>query len=134
MAEPGNLVEFEANPVNDSSAQIVGDVTLVKEEKAATVAAATGGTKTSSYADRDASIQYQSSRKDAIEFVGLILKADAVKLPAKQADKLESLEALVDHYTSKFLTDIGTQGAVSRAAGEENSPTDDTAKPTGDEE
>lgn len=141
IAEPGNMVTFDAEPINETSAQINGAVTLVEQPKSqATAPVANGSTASGSgsYADRDVSIRYQSSRKDALEFVSLIVKAEAVKLPAKQADKLEALEALVDHYTAIYLADIGTQGAVARASGaEEGTGVEDAGSPArtaGDEE
>jgi hypothetical protein len=139
IAEPGNMVTFDAEPINEASAQINGAVTLVEQPKA-TPAAAGGNAGLAQTLNlggaRDASIQYQSSRKDALEFVGLIVKAEAVKLPAKPADKLQALEALVDHYTAIYLADIGTQGAVARANGVDEKAEDagSPARTAGDEE
>ena len=110
IAEPGNRIEFMATANADGkSANVDGDVKLQ-----AASAAAAPGTPSLSGSARDNSIQYQSSRKDALEFVGLIVAADAVKLPAKQAAKLGALETLADHYTAKFFEDISTLGAVTR--------------------
>lgn len=47
-------------------------------------------------------IQMQSARNSAIEFVKLALSADAIKLPAKQADKADALFEFVNHYASLF--------------------------------
>lgn len=74
---------------------------------------------------RDSSIQYQSARKDALQFVDMILRAEQagkviVKLPAKEAARLEAVEALVDSYTAQYFHDIATFGAVSRSSGEES--------------
>lgn len=48
-------------------------------------------------------IELQSCRNSAIEMVGLLAKMEAVKLPAKQADKVPVVEELVNHYTLYFL-------------------------------
>lgn len=110
IAESGNVIEFSATPNTDGkSANVDGDVKL-----SAPAAVAATGTPALSGSARDNSIQYQSSRKDALEFVGLIVKTDAVKLPAKQAAKLVALTALVDQYTASFFEDINTLGAVTR--------------------
>jgi hypothetical protein len=67
---------------------------------------------------RESSIHYQSARKDALQLVDIITRTGAVKLPAKEAAKLEALEALVDSYTAQYFSDISTFGAVSRSSGE----------------
>ena len=116
IVEPGNLVTFEATQIDEKSMQITGRITAAEEPKqsgGAAAPAAGGG----SYAARDSSIQYQSSRKDALQFVDLLVRTSAVKLPEKQAAKLEAIEALVDHYTAQFTRDINTMGALARADG-----------------
>tara|TARA_R110000772_G_scaffold175148_1_gene287003 strand:- start:347 stop:835 length:489 start_codon:yes stop_codon:yes gene_type:complete len=52
---------------------------------------------------RDCSIQYQSSRKDAIQMLGVLLTAEAIKLPAKQADKYDAAMAIVEEMTAQFF-------------------------------
>lgn len=48
-------------------------------------------------------IELQSCRNSAIEMVALIVKAEALKLPAKAQDKAPVIEELVQHYTQFFL-------------------------------
>lgn len=48
-------------------------------------------------------IELQSCRNSAIEMVALIVKAEALKLPAKASDKAPVIEELVQHYTQFFL-------------------------------
>jgi hypothetical protein len=48
-------------------------------------------------------IELQSCRNSAIAFVAELVKAEAVKLPAKQADKALVIEELVKHYTKFFI-------------------------------
>jgi hypothetical protein len=64
---------------------------------------------------RDISIHYQSCRKDALVALGVLLQHDAVKLPAKQADKFDAALALVDEMTNQFylkLEDVIAAGGV----------------------
>lgn len=112
IAEAGNWVEFEATPNADGkSAQVVG--APKKLEKPATVE--TGNSGGGFNASREAGIQYQSARKDALQFVAIAVGQGAIKLPAKQSGKLKALEALVDTYTALYYEDIGSGGAVARA-------------------
>jgi len=128
IAEPGNTVTFEIDPINDNSAQIVGDVTKV-ETQTATVASVgqtpTGNNLGGQSGTREASIHYQSSRKDALTFLDIAVRSNAIKLPAKESAKLEALEALADHYCAAYFADLATFGAVTRA----NGAADDEATP-----
>jgi hypothetical protein len=51
---------------------------------------------------RNISIVYQSSRKDAIEFVAMLLANQAVPLPTKKSDQADAIKALVEDYASQF--------------------------------
>lgn len=115
VAESGNKITFEAemNP-DGSSATVKTAPTLVvpaPPTAAAPVAAAGGG-------DRQSSISYQSSRKDALQFLELALTNGAIVLPAAKAKKLGALEAALDRYTAQFFEDIATLGAITREAEE----------------
>jgi hypothetical protein len=131
IAESGNFIEFEAEPNPDGkSAQVKGPVKAASRPAAqAAVATAVGGGFS---AGREASIHYQSARKDALVFVSLLATTGAVKLPAKQALKLKALEALVDAYTAQYLEDIATGGAVARATAAAYS--EEAAEDSGDDE
>lgn len=115
VVESGSYIEFEADYNADGkSAQVKG--TPKKVTPAAPQAAPagvqggySGGTS------RDASIGYQSSRKDALLFVQIALANGAITLPAKASAKLAALDALVDSYTALYLEDISTGGAVTRS-------------------
>lgn len=130
--DPGNIagkvVEFEAGEDTGSGAQVKGKVTIVDSS---TSGKSSGGGGGGGYdPQKDNRIQYQSSRKDALEMVKILLDKGGVKLPSKTADIAEVIEGLVDHYTAQFFEDVGTFGAVARANGdngEEESPasTDD---------
>lgn len=47
-------------------------------------------------------IQFQASRNSAIAALDVLLKVEAVKLPAKQADKYDAALALLDELTARF--------------------------------
>lgn len=71
--------------------------------------AATPATK-SGYVDRQESIVYQSSRKDALTLVGLLLEHDALPISAStakagQAKRFEELSAYVDKITVQYFHD-----------------------------
>jgi len=56
--------------------------------------------------DRQDSIIYQSSRKDAIEMVNALLAKDMIDFgKAKGAQKIEMYEVYVDHYTTRLFDD-----------------------------
>jgi len=55
-----------------------------------------------SFDDRNVSIAYQSSRKDALVFVQLLVQTGAISLPAKKADQADALQALVEDYAAQF--------------------------------
>lgn len=52
------------------------------------------------------SIQYQSSRKDALEFVKLAMQADALPLPTKKSDRMDALQALVEDTTGRYYAAV----------------------------
>ena len=52
---------------------------------------------------RQDSIVWQSARNAAIELVGVMVQAEAVKLPAKQADRYSAMMALVGELTLQFV-------------------------------
>lgn len=85
------------------------------------------------WAEKDLTIQYQSARNAAIDFVQLIVSNDIVKLPAKTkvADRLAAIEGYLDLYTARFYLDTADKAAVGRAGDElatsDTLPTGDTA-------
>lgn len=123
ILEKGNTVEFEYSSINDSAAKLVGT------PKLASAKAAGGGGSSSGNSSTSNDIHYQSSRKDAVEFLKAVLSVGAIKLPAKESGKLEGLEKALDHYTAAFYADVETKGAVARVKGPK--PADEDAE--GDE-
>lgn len=123
--DAGDYIELEHEGVSEDgkSAPVVkGSVKKIEQPKTPSGGFAPAG--------RDINIHYQSARKDALEFVSLLVKAGAVKLPVKESGKLEALEALVDGYTAQYFADTATQGAVARANGTDGT---DTTKDVGEE-
>lgn len=55
---------------------------------------------------RDVSIAYQSSRKDALQFLDTMLQHDAIKLPAKADAKYDAALAILQELTNKFYLDL----------------------------
>jgi len=118
-------IEWEENAKGYKDA-VKGGVKKLEKPKNQPAAAKAGG---GGQPKDEGSIQYQSSRKDAIAYVQTVIAAGAVKLPAKEADKLAALDALVDLYTAKFYADIASKGAVARANGEDAPPAEDDGPP-----
>jgi hypothetical protein len=131
IAESGNRVTFEATPNPDGkSARIEGPVTLVKPQPAQTV----GSTGTPSWDGRNNSIVYQSSRKDAIEYVKLLLANGALPVPKDKKSIAGFLDAALDRYTAQFFEDVNTLGAVTRELEGGTAPTEAAEEGDEDEE
>ena len=85
------------------------------------------------WAEKDLTIQYQSARNAAIEFVNVLIANEVVKLPAKtKADeRLAVVEGYIDLYTARFYLDTAGKGAVGRSGDEldtqDTLPAGDTA-------
>lgn len=63
--------------------------------------------------DRQASIIYQSSRKDALHLVEILLSSDALpitgaKTKAGEAKRFDEIQAIVDKLTVRFYHDVDT--------------------------
>ena len=57
-------------------------------------------------------IELQSCRNSALELVKLLVSTEALKLPAKQADKVPVVEELVKHYTKYFIDENAGKEAI----------------------
>lgn len=84
---------------------------------ASTVSGGSGAAKTG-YVDRNDSIVYQSSRKDAIALIGLLLEHDALPMSAStakagQAKRFEEISAYVDKITVQYFNDVGSLRLLS---------------------
>lgn len=108
----GATVEFEGEVGRNGKSVFVVDASI--KEVAAAPAAASGGGGAPSMGSRDASIQYQSSRKDALVMVDLLIKTGALKLPEAPAKKAGVIEAAVDRFTAIYYEDIEQLGALAR--------------------
>lgn len=130
----GKVVSFEHDGDQVTSKPIVVQQTTVAPQDGAAKAAGTGAVGAVLGSAREASIHYQSARKDALQLVDILTRVGAVKLPAKEANKLEAVEALVDSYTSQYFSDISTFGAVARAKGEDGEAAKESTTADEDEE
>lgn len=108
----GDSVEFQATQNERGYWRIdKGTIKPVEAPVAASVpvgASARAGSTASAYKDnRQDSIVMQSSRKDALEFVKLLVEVGAVDFgKAKGADKQAIAEAYVDKYTDHFVEEV----------------------------
>lgn len=116
IVEEGNVIKFKRALVNDKADKVIGTPKLGSSADRAQANTATADAGGKGWGSNDAAIRYQSARKDALVMAGMALTSGAIKLPAKEAGKLEVLEALVDRYTAAFYADIETKGAVARTA------------------
>lgn len=55
-----------------------------------------------SFDERNISIAYQSSRKDALHLVEILVQSGSVALPAKKSDQADAIKALVEDYAAQF--------------------------------
>ena len=81
---------------------------------------------------REASIHYQSSRKDALALLAIQAELGILKLGSKAAEKENVLMAKLDILTAAFHEDIGTLGAVKRV--QEEADEDEDFDPDSDED
>ena len=115
----GDVLEFEIEQrgqfKNLKNPRVVqGGVSEVSNAPAPAQAArpAKGGVDPQVWVDKDTSILYQSSHKDALVFVGMLLQNGAVSLPTKKADQADAVNALVEDYSAQFF--IKTRGVVAQ--------------------
>jgi hypothetical protein len=130
----GKVVKFEVDGDNVTSKPEIIQSAPAEAAKAAPAAGVSSSLGATLGSTRESSIHYQSARKDALQLVDIITRTGAVKLPAKEAAKLEAIEALVDSYTAQYFHDISTFGAVARANGSDEDPAKAGPKDEEDEE
>jgi hypothetical protein len=123
----GDFVEFEAEKnergyldikkgtIKPGTAPAAAPVKAVSNNTGST----TGSGQTSGYSDnRQDSIVYQSSRKDALEFVSMLREEGLIDYgKAKGADKIAILETYVDKTTEHFIAEV-KQGKAFPSQGE----------------
>jgi hypothetical protein len=95
----GDSVSFEAKK---DQYGMVGDASsVVVNSSVGNSAGSSVAVVATSSNNRQNSIVYQSSRKDAINVVGILLDVDAISLPAKK-DKMDVILSLVDTITEEY--------------------------------
>lgn len=120
FVQVGTNVKFEGELGRNGKSVFV-DATAIQQQAQAAQAASSGGGGTN-WAKKDASIQYQSSRKDAIAVVDLLLRNGALVLPAAAGKKAGVVEAAIDRFTAIYFEDIDILGALDRAVVEAPAP------------
>jgi len=104
----GDVVGIEFDKKGDTRGQIK-NVTILEDKggpKGLQESSGGGGRSGGGYKaepGRQDSIVYQSSRKDALVAVGLLVSAEAIKLPAKPDAKRVIIEELIDELTAKYF-------------------------------
>lgn len=140
VMEQGNVVDIETSVKGQTT--YLNSAVLVSGAGSAQSGSWGGAAKPAAAAtayagydsNRQSSIEYQSARNAAIEYLKLAVGSEAIKLPEKPAAKLKAMDALLDAYTSQFYTDVAKLGAVKRAAGgDDEEDTATTAKEEDDE-
>lgn len=81
-------------------------------------AKATGGSAKASVAAyspnaTQLAISYQAARKDALQIIDMALRAEALSLGSKKAEKLSIIEAMVDQMTTQFFEDTKVLGKAT---------------------
>jgi len=143
-AEVGQFVSFLGEPGKNGSVNVDSKSVEVKqgEQSATGLAGAVAGAGSGAgkgtpvstsrdfptKAERDATqkrIEIQSCRNSALEFIDILIRTEAFKVPAK--NKVEALEQLLSHYIEKFLQEnSGDVGKTEKVAEPTGNPNDET--------
>lgn len=117
----GTSVRFEATQDAKGYWNADGSTLTTAAPQAQAYAAVASKVPTVSVTDlRQDSIIYQSSRKDSLEFVNMLLANGLIDFgKAKGAQKIEMVEIFLDNYTTRFFDDC-----KRLAPPEHNSPVD----------
>ena len=92
-----------------------------------------GSSKSAGGGDRQDSIVWQSSRKDALVAAGLILQVEAYALKGKTDEKRVQLDGLIDEITARYFADASdprkSVAYTTNAEIEADAATDEDAPP-----
>lgn len=61
-------------------------------------------------------IRHQACRNSALTFIDLLIKSDSLALPAKKADRMDAMKALLDDITAKFAAETVEYATCTKAA------------------
>ena len=100
--EEGQVIEFEFGNNGKFKNMMHETVKVLGTDSGSKPAPKGGAVDPQVWIDKDISILYQSCRKDAIQFVNVLLTSSAVTLPAKKADQADAIKALVEDYAAQF--------------------------------
>lgn len=117
---PGDWVEFSVTQNEKGYLDIdKGSIKPVPAPSGATSPSSVkASAPTTPYVDtRQDSIVYQSSRKDALHFIQVLMDGGLVDFgKAKNADKIAILETYLDKYTEHFISEVKANKTSSLAA------------------
>jgi hypothetical protein len=113
----GEYVELTVELENDY--EVVKSAKVVPAPTPAATKDATAPASSGGYQDRNSSIVYQSSRKDALALVDVLITQDALpvtatKTGAGKAKRFEEIMALVDKLTVQYYYDVITLRNLDR--------------------
>lgn len=130
FVQSGATVAFEAQVGRNGKSVFVTDTSL-KEVAAPAPPAAPSGGFGGFGSQREDGIKYQSSRKDALAMVDLLIRNGALPLGKVDSKKAGIIEAAVDRFTAIYFEDIETMGALSRTEPSAVTPAAAAAEPEG---
>lgn len=126
----GTWANYESNP-GKFGLELVKFEVAEAPAKPAPQVGSTGAPTKGAYVDRNDSIVYQSSRKDALALTGLLLEHNGLPMSAAatkagQAARYEEITAFVDKLTVEFFHDVQSgrvlREVVDAGAGREDAP------------
>jgi hypothetical protein len=107
----GAYISFSANSKNEVDASSIDSTYKAPDvAKGNDVAQKAVSDYSSREEQKQASIHYQSSRKDAIEVVKMLLSNGSLALGAKKAAQVDEILGYVDFFTERFFKDANNLG------------------------
>lgn len=139
----GDYIKLDATPKGDNWEVVKGSIKVSKNPPAKPAAPAqeksAGKSEGYNSPDRQNSIVYQSSRKDAVETVALLLEHGALKLvkadtKAGAASRFDLITAAIDKVTVAYFNDVTTLRKLESVADTVVDLSGDGELPDADEE
>ena len=135
----GDYVEFDAEQTADgkywnADAKSFRQLEKPGPSKATPVSAPSAAPARAPYVDRNDSIVYQSSRKDAIETVKLLQETGAIDFGKAKtnAQKVELVELYIDKYTVRYVEDTQRLAPPEHPSAEVKPKASKAVEPAGD--
>ena len=142
IVEEGNLVNLTTSEAKKRGSDVItvycDKVELAQAASKPAQAKGAASAPSGDWANRQSSIEYQSARNAAIDYLKLVVGSNAIKLPEAPAKKLKALDVILDAYTAQFYTDVALLGALKRVSQSEDKDEQDvpskSATPEDDDE